>query len=72
MQFTKELLKTKKANEVFLEGIQINERLSVVYSPYDFSSALSGQIDEDAKGIKVNSALKLVTNIISYGLSYKL
>ena len=70
VEFTEELKKEKDENKAFLLGIRQNDRYVVIYSPLDFSSALSNKMDEHSKGIKSPSAYKLVTNIITYGLSY--
>lgn len=70
VEFTEELKKEKDEKKPFLLGIRQDERYVVIYSPLDFSSALANKMDENSKGIKSPSAFKIVTNIITYGLSY--
>lgn len=70
VEFTEKLKKEKDDKKPFLLGIRQDDRYVVIYSPLDFSSALSNKMDEHSKGIKSPSAYKIVTNIITYGLSY--
>ena len=70
VEFTESLKKEKDEKKPFLLGIRQDDRYVVIYSPLDFTSALSNRIDESSKGIKSPSAYKIVTNIITYGLSY--
>jgi len=70
MDFTSELKIEKNEEKPFLLGIRHNDRYLVIYSPLDFSSALANKLDDQSKGIKAPAAFRLVTNIISYGLSY--
>lgn len=70
VEFTEELKKEHDESKPFLLGIRQDDRYVVIYSPLDFSSALANKMDEHSKGIKSPSAYKIVTNIITYGLSY--
>ncbi|MCM8525995.1 MAG: DUF4159 domain-containing protein, partial [Lentisphaeraceae bacterium] len=70
VEFTESLKNEKDEAKPFLLGIRQDNRYVVIYSPLDFTSALANRIDESSKGIKTPSAYKIVTNIITYGLSY--
>ncbi|NQZ59286.1 MAG: DUF4159 domain-containing protein [Lentisphaeraceae bacterium] len=70
MKFTSALKKTHPEKEPFLLGLRQDDRYVVIYSPLDFSSALANQLDDGSKGIASPAAFRLVTNIISYALSY--
>jgi len=62
--------KTADEKDPFLQGMRLQKRFVIVYSPYDFSSSLGNRLDEDSKGIKSPSSFRLVSNIVSYGLGY--
>ena len=70
VEFTRSLKNEANEKKPFLLGIKVDKRYVAVYSPYDFSSDLLSSLDSTSRGIKAPSAFKLVTNIISYGLSY--
>ena len=70
ISFSKELAKNHDPSKPFLLGLRMNNRYSIIFSPFDFSSSLTGQIDDEAMGLKTISSLKLITNIVSYGLSF--
>ena len=70
MLFTESLKESYKEKEAFLMGLRRDERYVIIYSPLDFSSALANRLDEASKGIMSPAAYRLVTNIISYALSY--
>jgi hypothetical protein len=52
------------------EGLFIDDRLAVLYSPYDLMSGLNQESNAYAKGIATDDALRLVTNIVTYALSH--
>ena len=51
-----------------LEGLSIDGRVAVVFSPYDMSCALENQAVPECKGYTRDDATRLGTNIILYGL----
>ena len=51
-----------------LEGVQLNGRLVVVFSPYDLSCAMENAASLDCKGYLRNDAARLVVNIVMYAL----
>jgi len=51
-----------------LEGIKIDGRYSVVFSPYDLSCALENATSIDCKGYTRDDAAKLGVNIVLYAL----
>ncbi len=51
-----------------LEGLTVEGRLAVVFSPYDMSCALENQAVPECKGYTRDDATRLGTNIILYGL----
>jgi hypothetical protein len=53
-----------------LEGIQINGRLSVVYSRFNLSCELQGRKDATSLGVLNPDAFKIGVNIIVYALSH--
>ena len=54
--------------EPFLEGIEIDGRLAVIYSKYDISCALERQAAGNCEGYLPEDAIKLATNIVLYAL----
>jgi hypothetical protein len=70
ISFSKALKATHDQTKPFLRGLKINKRYAVIYSPFDITTSLNNQLDEESKGVKQISALKLISNIISYGLSF--
>ena len=59
---------TVREAEPFLEGIEIDGRLAVVYSKYDISCALERQAAGNCEGYLPEDAVKLATNIVLYAL----
>ncbi|UCD30501.1 MAG: DUF4159 domain-containing protein [Planctomycetota bacterium] len=55
---------------VWLEGITIEGRTAVVYSPYGIGCGLDGHVCVACRGIVPDDAKKLAANIILYALSY--
>ncbi len=53
-----------------LEGITIDDRTVLVYSPYSFSCPLDGHACGDCRGYEPEDAKKLAANIVLYALSY--
>jgi hypothetical protein len=51
-----------------LEGIQVNGRLAVIFSPYDISCALESSASLECKGYVKTDAAKIGTNIILFAL----
>lgn len=54
--------------EPYLEGLEIDGRLAVIYSRYDISCALERQAAGNCEGYIPEDAVKLATNIILYTL----
>ena len=51
-----------------LEGLQIDDRYAVVFSPYDISCALESSSAMQCKGYIKEDAARLGTNIILFAL----
>jgi hypothetical protein len=51
------------------QGLFLDDRLAVLYSPFDLMSGLNEESNAYAKGVATDDALRLVTNIITYALS---
>jgi hypothetical protein len=51
-----------------LEGVQVDGRLAVVFSPYDLSCALESNATLECKGYTKSDAAKMGTNIILFAL----
>ncbi|MEO6848938.1 MAG: DUF4159 domain-containing protein [Chthoniobacterales bacterium] len=51
-------------------GLFINDRLAVLYTPYDFNSGLNRESNAYAKGISSSDSLKVAIDIITYALSH--
>jgi hypothetical protein len=49
-----------------LEGVQINDHWSIIYSKYDIGCALERQTGLDCKGYVHESAVKIAANIVIY------
>ena len=58
--------------EPFLEGIEVDGRLAVIYSKYDISCALERQAAGNCEGYLPEDAVKLATNIVLYSLLQEL
>lgn len=54
--------------EPMLEGIQIDNRYVVMFSPYDMSCALENQPSLECRGYTQEDAAKLATNIVLYAM----
>lgn len=52
--------------EPYLEGIQLNGRWVVLYSPYDIGCALEGSTSSDCVGYDTDSAMRIATAIVRY------
>jgi Domain of unknown function (DUF4159) len=59
---------TVKDAEPFVEGLEVDGRLAVIYSKYDISCALERQSAGNCEGYLPEDAVKLATNIILYSL----
>jgi len=57
-----------RSSQPRLEGIQINQRMAVVFSPWDISCALENQPSLECRGYVKEDALRLGANIILFGL----
>ena len=51
-----------------LEGVEIEGRLAVVFSPYDLSCALENQASLECKGYVREDAARIGANILLYAL----
>lgn len=51
-------------------GLFVDNRLVVLYTPYDFQSALNRESNAYAKGVTSDDALRIAVNIITYVLSH--
>ncbi len=54
--------------EPFLQGLKIDDRLAVVFSPYDISCALENQTSLECKGYIKEDAAKIGLNILLFAL----
>lgn len=54
--------------EPWLEALEIDGRLAVVFSPYDVSCALENQTSLDCKGYIKADAAKIAVNVLLYAL----
>jgi len=52
--------------EPYLEGIQLNGRWVVLYSPYDIGCALEGSTSSDCIGYDSDSAMKIAMAVVRY------
>jgi hypothetical protein len=52
-----------------LEGVTVDDRLAVVFSPFDLSCALEKANSPDCKGYTRDDAAKIAANIVLYALS---
>jgi hypothetical protein len=59
---------TLEAPEVY--ALFVDNRIAVVYSPYDWMSGVNREANSYAKGVSDNDALKLSLNVITYALSH--
>lgn len=57
-----------REGEPYLEGIQLGDRLAVIFSPYDLSCALESREAIDCEGYTRDDAAKLGLNVIMYAL----
>ena len=57
-----------KKTPPLMEGISVNDRLVVVFSPYDLSCALENSRYSQCKGYSREDAEKLIMNILQYRL----
>jgi len=55
-------------SEPFLEGIEVDDRYSVIYSKYDISCALERQASSACDGYVEQDALKIAINMILYAM----
>jgi hypothetical protein len=51
-----------------LEGVEIDGRLAVVFSPYDLSCALENQASLECKGYVKEDAARIGVNVVLYAL----
>lgn len=54
--------------EPFLEALEIDGRIAVIFSPYDLSCALENQSSLECKGYTKEDAAKIGVNIVLYAL----
>lgn len=63
------LERIEREGEPFLEGVEIDGRLVVIYSKYDISCALEKQASVACSGYVFDDAVKLGINIVLYALA---
>ena len=63
-------LEQPELKEVWLEGITLEGRTAVVYSPYGIGCGIDGHVCVGCRGLVSKDAKKLAGNIILYALSY--
>lgn len=51
-------------------GLFLNDRLAVVYTPYDLMSGVNRESNAYAKGLTNDDALRVVINLVTYALSH--
>ena len=51
-----------------LEGITVDDRIAVIFSPYDISCAMENSNSLECKGYLKEDAAKLVTNVVLFVL----
>lgn len=51
-------------------GLFLDNRLAVIYTPYDFLGALNRESNAYSKGLVPDDALRITVNIITYALSH--
>ena len=51
-------------------GLFLQNRLAVLYSPWDLLSGVNRESNSYAKGVAPDDAVRLVLNAITYGLSH--
>ncbi|HEY8665207.1 MAG TPA: DUF4159 domain-containing protein [Tepidisphaeraceae bacterium] len=51
-------------------GLFVDDRLVVLYTPFDFQSALNHESNAYAKGLTPDDALRIAINIMTYSLSH--
>lgn len=51
-------------------GLFLDNRLVLIYTPYDFKSALNRESNSYSKGLIPDDSLRIVINLITYGLSH--
>ena len=62
------LISRVESGEPFLEGIEIEGRLAIIYSKYDISCAIERQASTACSGYIFEDATKLAVNIVLYAL----
>jgi hypothetical protein len=66
VQYTKTM--PRPQGEPFLEAIELDGRLVIIYSKYDIGCALERHQGSDCRGYTHESAVKIATNVILYAL----
>jgi hypothetical protein len=66
VQYTKTMPRTQ--GEPFIEAVELDGRLVVIYSKYDIGCALERHQGSDCRGYVHESAVKIATNVILYAL----
>lgn len=51
-------------------GLFVDDRLAVLYTPYDLNNGLNGETNAYAKGVESPDALRLAVNIVAYSMSH--
>ena len=54
----------------FLWGIRVGQRYVVIYSPWDLGCSMDDHLEKDMAGIAAPSSFQIMTNILSYSLTY--
>ena len=55
---------------VVLEGVEVEGRTAIIYSPYSIDCGLDGHKCFACRGLVPQDAVKLASNIVLYALSY--
>ena len=70
MKYRKAVLeKEPTLHEPWLEGVEFEDRLGVVYSKFGLGCAWENHPCQDCLGVERDDALKLGANVLFYGLT---
>ncbi|HPZ98638.1 MAG TPA: DUF4159 domain-containing protein, partial [Phycisphaerae bacterium] len=64
------LVEQPELSDVRLEGVTLDGRLVIVYSPYSLDCGMDGHKCFACRGIEHEDALKVAGNVLLYALSY--
>jgi hypothetical protein len=68
--YTPTLERQFKERPEYLWGVRVNDRYVVVYSPGDLGCSMDNHLEDNIPGFKAPSSFQIMTNILSYGLTY--